>query len=127
MPEGHGKVLLVDDEELVLEVGAAMLVELGYMVVTAKGGKEALALYREEMEHVDLVLLDLIMPDMGGGDVYDGLKGINQHVKVLLSSGYSLDSEAMSILDRGCNGFIQKPFSLDELSRKLREILMAGP
>jgi CheY-like chemotaxis protein len=65
----------------------------------------------------------MIMPEMGGGETYDRLKEINPHVKVLLSSGYSINGEATKILERGCNGFIQKPFSMKELSRRIREIL----
>ena len=63
------------------------------------------------------------MPDMGGGEVFDKLKAINPRVKVLLSSGYSIDGQAKDIMDRGCDGFIQKPFSLDELSGKIRKTL----
>jgi len=63
------------------------------------------------------------MPDMGGGETYDRIKEINPEVKVLLSSGYSIDGEATEILKRGCQGFIQKPFGMEELSMKIREIL----
>ena len=72
---------------------------------------------------IDLVILDMIMPGMGGGETYDKMKEINPDVKVLLSSGYSVSGEANSILERGCNGFIQKPFSMKEMSGKLSEIL----
>ncbi len=65
----------------------------------------------------------MIMPGMGGGDTYERLKNLNSNVKVLLSSGYSIDGQASDILGRGCDGFIQKPFKLKELSQKLREIL----
>ena len=65
----------------------------------------------------------MVMPEMGGGDVYDRLKNVNHNIKVLLSSGYSIDGQATEILERGCNGFIQKPFNMRDLSRKLREIL----
>ncbi|MCK4790202.1 MAG: response regulator, partial [Desulfobacteraceae bacterium] len=69
------------------------------------------------------VILDMIMPDMGGGETYGRLKAINPDIKVLLSSGYSIDGQAKEILERGCHGFIQKPFNLKQLSRKIREIL----
>jgi two-component system, cell cycle sensor histidine kinase and response regulator CckA len=65
----------------------------------------------------------MIMPDMGGGETFDRLKRVNPDVKVLLSSGYSVDGQAKEILDRGCNGFIQKPFHIQELSQELRRIL----
>ena len=72
---------------------------------------------------IDLVILDMIMPAMGGGPTFDALKAVDQNVRVLLSSGYSLNGQAADILQRGCRGFIQKPFDLGSLSRKLREIL----
>jgi DNA-binding NtrC family response regulator len=70
-----------------------------------------------------MVILDMIMPDIGGGEVYDRIKEIDPQVKVLLSSGYSIDGEATDILERGCNSFIQKPFSMTVLSKKIREVL----
>jgi CheY-like chemotaxis protein len=123
MPGGTETVLLVDDEELVLQVGEGMLRALGYTVLLARSGMEAVACYREKAAEVHLVILDLIMPRMGGGETYDALKKIHPGGRVLLSSGYSIDGQAQEILDRGCDGFIQKPFDLLSLSRKLREIL----
>ncbi len=70
-----------------------------------------------------MVILDMIMPDVGGKMAYEKLKEINPDIKVLLSSGYSIAGQAQEILDKGCNGFIQKPFHLKDLSQKLREIL----
>ncbi|MBW2596531.1 MAG: response regulator, partial [Deltaproteobacteria bacterium] len=78
---------------------------------------------RKKQEKIDIVLLDMITPNMSGSEVYDRLKKINPNVKVLLSSGYSIDGEATDILEQGCNGFIQKPFSINELSGKIRKIL----
>ncbi len=121
---GSGTILLVDDEETVLDVGSQMLERLNYRVVKAGSGQKAIAYYSAQPEKVDLVVLDMIMPDMGGGEVYDRLKEINPAVRVLLSSGYSIDSEAKEILKRGCNGFIQKPFNMLELSRKIGEVLV---
>ena len=74
-------------------------------------------------DDIDIVLLDMVMPNMGGSEAYDRMKEINSKVKVLLSSGYSLNSQATEILERGCDGFIQKPFSMKELSIKIRDIL----
>jgi len=113
---GNGTILLVDDEEMVLGVGVKMLENLGYTVLEAKGGREAVEVYNENKNEVDMVILDMIMPEMGGGETYDKMKEINSNVKVLLSSGYSIDGQASEILRRGCNGFIQKPFSVKELS-----------
>jgi CheY-like chemotaxis protein len=77
----------------------------------------------EKRDEIDLVILDMIMPGISGGGIFDALRKINSEVKVLLSSGYSLDGKAQAIMDRGCNGFLQKPFHPEILSRKVREIL----
>jgi PAS domain S-box-containing protein len=120
---GHETVLLVDDDSLIRDVGSSMLKSLGYDVLVAEGGRHATVIYREHGDRIGLVILDMIMPEMGGGKTYDQLKQIDPAVRVLLSSGYSLDGQASAIIDRGCNGFIQKPFNLQVLSTKLREIL----
>ncbi|MDY6987015.1 MAG: response regulator [Thermodesulfobacteriota bacterium] len=120
---GIETVLLVDDEEMIVDVGNEMLTALGYHVMVASNGKQAIALYEHNKDKIDMVILDLIMPDMGGGEVYDRLKEINPKVKVLLSSGYSIEGQANKILERGCDGFIQKPFNIREVSEKLRDIL----
>jgi two-component system cell cycle sensor histidine kinase/response regulator CckA len=121
--EGSETILLVDDEPMILEVAVEVLSELGYTVLEAQGGRKAVELYNKKSAAIDLVILDMIMPDMGGGETYDRIKEINPEAKVLLSSGYSIDGEATEILERGCHGFIQKPFSMEELSTKIREIL----
>ena len=121
--KGKGTVLLVDDEEMVLEAGEELLNHLGYEVLLAENGQEALELYKKNQDEVDLVLLDMVMPVMGGGEAFDRMKEINTNVKVLLSSGYSLEGEAKEILKRGCDAFIQKPFKMEQLSQKLRGIL----
>ena len=121
--KGSETVLLVDDEQMVIDVGAPMLEGLGYKVMAASSGRAALEIYQEEMEEIGVVILDMIMPEMNGGETYDRLKEMNPRIKVLLSSGYSINGKAQDILERGCDGFIQKPFSLNELSQKLREIL----
>ena len=118
-----GMILLVDDEETVMDVSTDMLEKLGYRVIKAISGNKAIAAYQANSAEVDLVILDLIMPKMSGGEVYDKLKEINPEAKVLLSSGYSVDGQATEILRRGCNGFIQKPFNMEELSMKVNKIL----
>jgi PAS domain S-box-containing protein len=120
---GKGLILLVDDEDVVLEVGAEMLKKLGYEVALARGGQQALEVYKGDQERIDMVIIDMIMPGMGGGQTYDKLKELNPAAKVLLSSGYSIDGQASEILGRGCNGFIQKPFNIKNLSQKIRTIL----
>ncbi|MCJ7617239.1 MAG: response regulator, partial [Desulfobacterales bacterium] len=121
--KGTGTVLIVDDEEDILEVGSELLKTIGYKILTAIDGKEAVEIYKNNMDKIDIVLLDMIMPTMGGGKIFDTIKKINPNAKVLLTSGYSLDSQVAEILDRGCDGFIQKPFNLNQLSEKIREIL----
>jgi CheY-like chemotaxis protein len=89
----------------------------------AKDGKEAIEVYEKNRDDIDIVVLDMVMPKMGGGEAYDRIKEINPDIKVLLSSGFSVDGEATEILQRGCNGFIQKPFRMNELAEKIEEIL----
>jgi len=143
--KGKETILLVDDEEMILDVGEALLTSLGYTVLIAHGGKEALervskshgAKRREHKEKeryvsgtlpfaIDLVILDMIMPSMGGGETYDRMKELYPNIKVLLSSGYSIDGQAKEILKRGCDGFIQKPFTIKELSNAIRGVLGEG-
>ncbi|MBW2075274.1 MAG: response regulator [Deltaproteobacteria bacterium] len=120
---GTETVLLVDDEEPVRQVGRELLEAMGYRVLIARDGKEAIEIYKQNQDEIDIILLDMVMPKMGGGEVYDRIKEINPDIKVLLLSGYSIEGEADEILDRGCNGFIQKPFDIKELSYKLRDLL----
>jgi PAS domain S-box-containing protein len=121
--KGTGTVLLVDDKEVILDIGQDLLEAIGYRVLLARDGKEAIEVYRKRQDEIDIVLLDMVMPTMGGGETYDRMKEINPDIKVLLSSGYSIDGEATEILERGCNGFIQKPFRMNELAEQIREIL----
>ena len=121
--EGQETVLLVDDEDMIIDVGTRMLKKLGYKVFTARDGIEAIAIFKKNQEKIDVIVLDMIMPQMGGGETYDQIKKIKPGVKVLLSSGYSISGQASEILKRGCNGFIQKPFNLQNLSQNLRAIL----
>ncbi len=121
---GTETILLVDDEEMIIDVGTQILQKLGYEVLTARHGKEAVEVYQQNRQMVAMVILDLIMPEMGGGETYDRLKEMDPNVRVLLASGYSLDGQATEILNRGCDGFIQKPFNLRELSEKLRQIIL---
>ncbi len=121
--KGTETILLVDDEEVVLELGVRVLNALGYTTLEARGGREAVDVYKREKDKIGLVVLDMIMPDMGGDKVYDLLKAINPDIKVILCSGYSIDEYATALLEQGCNGFIQKPFGIKEFSHKIREIL----
>jgi PAS domain S-box-containing protein len=120
---GNGTILLVDDEAIIITVGSQMLRRLGYNVLTATSGKQALEVYKDHSTGVDLVILDVIMPDIGGGETFEMLKTVNPAVKVLLSSGYSINGKASLILKRGCKGFLQKPFDLHTLSNKIKKLL----
>jgi len=124
--KGSETILLIDDEDIVIDVGGQILERLGYRAVTARSGKEAIEIYRANKNQINMVILDVIMPDMGGGETYDRLKKINPDIKVLLSSGYSINGQAFEIMNRGCNGFIQKPFNMEQLSMKIRDILSKG-
>ena len=121
--KGSETLLLIDDEDIIIDIGGQILERLGYRVLMARSGKEAIEIYRANKNKINMVILDMIMPDMGGGETYDMLKKINPEIKVLLSSGYSINGQASEIMNRGCNGFIPKPFNVEQLSRKIREIL----
>jgi PAS domain S-box-containing protein len=121
--QGSETVLFIDDEEMILEIAQDMLEQLGYRALLANGGEEGIAVYRKQRGTIDLVILDMVMPGMGGGETFDALQKVNPEVKVLLASGYSLNGEASRILYRGCKGFIQKPFDMQQLSDKVREVL----
>ena len=116
-------VLFVDDEEIVVGVGKQMLEKLGFSVLTAKNGVEALDVYKNNQNDIDIIILDMIMPDMGAADTYVELQSINPVIKVLLSSGYGTDHQTRELLSLGCSGFIQKPFNLSKLSQNVRTIL----
>ena len=125
LPEkGSGTILVVDDEEYILNADKAMLNELGYEVLLANGGKEALRVFDENKDRINLMILDLIMPDLGGEIVFDRIKSSRPDIRVILSSGYCIEGLAESILKKGCDGFIQKPYNLNQLARKIKEILV---
>ena len=121
--KGEGVVLLVEDEEMVLQVNAKMLRRLGYTVIEAGEGCTAVDIFKKNSAEIDLVVLDMIMPGMGGGDVFKQIKKLNPVVKVLLTSGCDTNGEALRVLSEGCDGFIQKPYSLEELSFKIKDII----
>jgi len=121
--DGKKTILLVDDEDVIIDVCKEILKALGYKVLIASGGIKALEIYKKNKDKINIVILDMIMPGVGGGEAYDRMKEINPDIKVLLSSGYSIDGQAADILKRGCNGFIQKPFNMKQLAEKIREIL----
>jgi PAS domain S-box-containing protein len=124
---GSGCILVVDDEAIVRETVTEMLRPLGYRVATCADGPEAVAYYRDHAREVDLVILDLVMPGMSGRDAYAALKAVHPGVRVLLSSGYSLNGEAQAILDAGVLAFVGKPYRQAELARKVAEAMARKP
>lgn len=120
---GAARILFVDDEDLLRTMAAVMLRSLGYDVVTQPNGREAVEYYRNNWRDIDLVILDMIMPEMGGHEAFLAMREVNPKVKALLSSGYSMDGEAQSILDDGVTGFVGKPYRQTGLSMKVAEAL----
>lgn len=94
----------------------------GYEVLTAADGRTAVELVRQHRDQLSLVVLDMTMPEMSGADTFAAIRGIAPTMKVLLSSGYTVDGRAQKLLDRGCNGFIQKPFDATTLCEKIEAI-----
>lgn len=121
--EGSETILFVDDEDVIIDVNREILESLGYKVVAAKSGQEAIEVYRKLRGKIGLVILDMIMPGMDGEATYDSLRKIDDDVRVILSSGYSKNEQAKAILEKGCQAFIQKPFSISDLSMTIRQVL----
>lgn len=120
---GRETILLVDDEDVITEVTGRLLSDLGYTIIPASSGNEAIAIYALRHKLIDLVIFDMIMPGMSGSDTFDKLKAINPSIRAILSSGYSLNGKAQAIMERGVRIFLQKPYSLNELAEKIREAL----
>ncbi|MCJ7682969.1 MAG: response regulator [Desulfobacteraceae bacterium] len=120
---GSGTVLMIEDEDVVIEVTQAMLERLGYRVMVAKTGKDAIHIAETFDGNIDLALLDIKLPDMEGGKVYPFIMKARPDLKVIVFSGYSIDGPARKILDAGAQDFIQKPFSIAILAEKLKEVL----
>ena len=120
---GTETVLLVDDEETIRELGKDTLAKFGYTVITAPDGESALELYREKKKKIDLVILDLIMPGMGGRRCLEELLTINPQAKVLIASGYSINGPTKEALEAGARGFIGKPYDITQMLKGVRETL----
>jgi len=120
---GEGTILMIEDEDVVIEVTQAILERLGYRVMVAKTGKDAIHITETFDGQIDLALLDIKLPDMQGGKVYPIIMKARPDLKVIVFSGYSIEGPAREILDAGAQDFIQKPFSIATLSEKLKEVL----
>ncbi|MBI3952067.1 MAG: PAS domain S-box protein [Acidobacteria bacterium] len=121
----HGRetILVVDDEAIVRQLAKTILERKGYTVLTADGGYEALQIYKQKGNEIDLVILDLTMPKMNGRVCYQELRQLDPNVKVMLSSGYSADDAVQDLLDEGMIGFMQKPYRVEDLTRAVRQML----
>jgi CheY-like chemotaxis protein len=115
-------ILFADDDAICLEVGLKILERLGYQTLGARDGQEAIDLYLENQREVELVILDMKMP-YNGCTTFIKLKKINADVKVLITSGYAKDKQIRELMKKGCNGFILKPFGINDLSQKISGIL----
>ncbi len=120
---GEGTILMIEDEDVVIEVTQAILERLGYRVMVAKTGKDAIHITETFDGQIDLALLDIKLPDMQGGKVYPIIMKARPDLKVIVFSGYSIEGPARKILDAGAQDFIQKPFSIATLSEKLKKVL----
>ena len=122
--QGHARILLVDDDEVVRNNVTDMLHRIGYKVVVCEDGLEGVNYYKNHWEEIDLVILDMIKPRMGGRSAFILMKKINPDIKALLSTGYSFKGEARAIINEGVRGFIQKPFRLRKLSKLVSSCLV---
>ena len=117
--------LIVDDEEIMLDIESYMLQKVGFSTLKASNSEEACRLYEDNKEDIEIVVLDMIMPDEKGTDTYKRLKQMNPDIRVLISSGLERDGDVSEILSDGQNGFIKKPFKFEEFTDNIDTILSA--
>ena len=115
-------ILFADDDEMCLAVGVKILQKLGYKVLDAQDGQEAIEVFLNNQSEVNLVILDMKMP-YNGSKTFFQLKKISANVKVLIASGYAEDQQIREMMKQGCSGFIQKPFTINALSQKIMHVL----
>ena len=120
--KGTETILLVDDEDMIWDVISSMLIELGYTVILAENGRDAVEIYENNPHAIDLVLMDMVMPEMNAREAFHLLKKIDPDVKVLLSSGYVSEEDAKDVLDAGALGFLRKPYRMSDLAKAIRNI-----
>ncbi|MEN6507598.1 MAG: response regulator [Smithella sp.] len=120
---GNETILLVDDEQVIIDVARDMLEMLGYRVIVAQDGQHAVDIYTEQKDEITLVILDMVMPGLSGADVFQALKAINPKVKVILASGYIMSRQIAAVMAQGCRAFMSKPYRLEDLAEKIREII----
>ena len=122
---GKGRIMVVDDESVIRNTAYGMLSSMGYDVLLAQDGEEALKIYESENEKIDLVILDMVMPKISGKETFERLKKIDKSVKVIFSSGFSPEAVAGDIRGIGAIGFIQKPYRIVELSKLIHEAIIS--
>ena len=115
-------ILFADDDDLVLDVGVRLLQKIGYKVLEARDGHQAIDVFKRNKNRIDLVILDMRMP-FNGEKAFRKLREIKEDIKILITSGWVEDYRVQKMIDQGCNGFLQKPFNLAMLSDKLKSIL----
>ena len=124
MPEGGSEtILLVDDEGILRDIGKTILEQFGYTVLLAPDGETALEVYRENLEDISLVILDLIMPGMGGKRCLEEILKQDPQAKVVIASGYSINGRPKEALDRGARAFVKKPYEVTQMLREVRKVL----
>jgi two-component system cell cycle sensor histidine kinase/response regulator CckA len=123
---GDGTVLLVDDEETVRQVGTRILERLGFRVLTAVDGEQAVSVFARDPQRVDCVLLDLTMPNMGGEETFHELRNVRRDIRVIVTSGYTEQDVTARFAGKGLSGFVEKPFTIDRLQAALRLALEAA-
>lgn len=123
---GHECILLAEDEEVIRDMAQLGLESKGYTVLTAPDGATALSTFRQRQEEIDLVIADMMMPCIGGPELFARMKEIDPGVRVIVSSGYSHDQEGRRMLRHGCLGYLQKPYNMDSLNQLVRNVLDSG-
>ena len=125
LPGGNETILIVDDHETIWDFLIEALQRLGYSVLLAENGLDAIEIYRENPNEVDLVLLDMVMPKLGGHQTFYKIKELDSDAKVLLSSGYVSEEEVNDLLEQGAKGFLPKPHRISVMAKEVRKILDA--
>jgi len=123
LTQGSGTILLIDDEELIRISAAALLKSMGYIVMQAENGKHGIEIFAEHHKGIDLIILDMIMPVMGGRESFRKFREINPHIPILIASGFAREEDMTLLKEQGISGFLQKPFRSAELSDKVSDIL----
>ena len=121
--KGKAHILFVDDDKVICKLAMDLLTDLGYRVTVFGDGRQAVEYYSIHWREIDLVILDMVMPEMNGKEAFSLMQDTNRDIRALLTSGYTIDIEVQNLLDKGAKGFIQKPFKMSILSQKIAEIL----